>query len=237
MLYANVSATQRSLQAMLAGMAGIAAMAAAIPQATATRATAFTLAYLATRVARMRSWTRSAQTLLLAGGPALRRAHALDRLPVVRPARAVLAVGLGMLVDPVPSVLVAGDPDRLLASMREPIQRQQEPQERRQCRSARAAGAPRTAVGGHLAQLDPSLLDERLRLFVIIVLGEAVAQVVSAAARADWTTGLLGAGLASFELLVGLWWLTFRYGSRRCRILGPASWRCGPPCRPTRSPP
>jgi low temperature requirement protein LtrA len=214
MLYANVSATRTRLQAMLVGMAGIAAMAAAIPQATGTRASAFTLAYLATRVAGMRSWTRTGQALL--SWPAAQLSAGL--MPWIvslwfdPPVRYWLW-GLGVVVDLVPSVLAAGDPGRLLESMQKRIQRQQElreRQERRRGRPARAVDARRTGVT--VARLDPSLLEERLGLFVIIVLGEAVAQVVSAAGRVDWTTGLLGAGLASFELLVGLWWLTFRYG-------------------------
>jgi hypothetical protein len=45
-----------------------AAVMAAIAQATGTRATAFTLAYLATRVAAMRGWARTGQALL--GWPA-----------------------------------------------------------------------------------------------------------------------------------------------------------------------
>jgi hypothetical protein len=91
--------------------------------------------------------------------------------------------------------------------MRERIKRQRERQERRRRRSARAVDARRTGIT--VARLDLSLLEERLGLFVIIVLGEAVAQLVSAAGGVDWTAGLLGAGLASFELLVGLWWLTW----------------------------
>jgi low temperature requirement protein LtrA len=211
MLYANVSATQTRQQAMLVGMAGIAGMAAAIPQATDTRATAFTLAYVATRVVGMRSWTRTGQALL--SWPTAQFSAGL--MPWIvslwfdPPVRYWLW-GLGVIVDLVPSVLAAGDPDWLLESMQQRIRRQRERQERRRHRSARAADTPRTPIT--VARLDLSLLEERLGLFVIIVLGEAVVQVVSAAGRVDWTTGLLGAGLASFELLVGLWWLTFRYG-------------------------
>jgi low temperature requirement protein LtrA len=208
MLYANVSATQTRQQAMLVGMAGIAWMAAAIPQATGTQATAFTLAYVATRVAGVRSWTRTGQALL--SWPAAQFSAGLVPWIVslwFDPPVRYWLWGLGVIVDLVPSMLAPGDPDRLLESMQQRIQRQQE---HRRPRSARAVGAPRTPVTA--ARLDLSLLDERLGLFVIIVLGEAVAQVVSAAGRVDWTAGLLGAGLASFELLVGLWWLTFRYG-------------------------
>lgn len=211
MLYVNVSATQTRLQAMLAGMAGIAVMAAAIPQATGSRATAFTLAYVATRVAGMWSWARTGQALL--SWPSAQLSAGLTPWIVslwFDPPVRYWLWGVGVLVDLVPSILPAGDPDRLSESMRQRIRRQQQRQERRRRRWARALAPPRAGVTA--ARLDPSLLDERLGLFVIIVLGEAVAQVVSAAGRVDWTAGLLGAGLASFELLVGLWWLTFRYG-------------------------
>ena len=211
MLYANVSATQARQQAMLAGMAGIAVMAAAIPQATGTRATAFTLAYLATRVAGIGSWARTGQALLR--WPAAQMSAGLTPWIVslwFGPPVRYWLWGLGEIVDLVPSVLARGDADRLLQSMQEPIERQRKRQERRRHRSDHAVDARRTEIT--LARLDLSLLEERLGLFVIIVLGEAVAQLVSAAGGVDWTAGLLGAGLASFELLVGLWWLTFRYG-------------------------
>jgi len=196
---------------MLAGMAGIAVMAAAIPQATGTRATAFTLAYLATRVAGIGSWARTGQALLR--WPAAQMSAGLTPWIVslwFGPPVRYWLWGLGEIVDLVPSVLARGDADRLLQSMQEPIERQRKRQERRRHRSDHAVDARRTEIT--LARLDLSLLEERLGLFVIIVLGEAVAQLVSAAGGVDWTAGLLGAGLASFELLVGLWWLTFRYG-------------------------
>jgi hypothetical protein len=72
-------------------------------------------------------------------------------------------VGLGVTVDLVPSVLAAGDPGRLLASMHKRIQRQQELQQRqarRRGRPARAVDARRRGVT--VARLDPSLLEERL---------------------------------------------------------------------------
>ncbi|MFG1604967.1 low temperature requirement protein A [Actinoplanes sp. NPDC049265] len=57
-------------------------------------------------------------------------------------------------------------------------------------------------------------LGERLGLFVIIVLGEAMAQLVDAAADVpDWGHGLIVTLVAGFGLLVALWWLTLRYGA------------------------
>ena len=57
--------------------------------------------------------------------------------------------------------------------------------------------------------VDRRHLDERLGLFVIIVLGEAVMQLVYSAATAEWTTSFEWVALASF---VGLWRTTFAVG-------------------------
>jgi len=60
--------------------------------------------------------------------------------------------------------------------------------------------------------VDREHLDERLGLFVIIVLGESVAALVVTASRADWDQEFVSTSLASFALLVLLWLLTFAYG-------------------------
>ena len=60
--------------------------------------------------------------------------------------------------------------------------------------------------------VDREHLDERLGLFVIIVLGESVAALVLTAARSEWTRDFVSTSLASFALLVLLWLLTFSYG-------------------------
>jgi hypothetical protein len=60
----------------------------------------------------------------------------------------------------------------------------------------------------HGVSVDPALLSERLGLFVIIVLGESVVQVVSAASRAQYGIGLLATAIASFVLLAGMFGLS-----------------------------
>jgi low temperature requirement protein LtrA len=60
--------------------------------------------------------------------------------------------------------------------------------------------------------VDREHLDERLGLFVIIVLGESVAALVLTAARRGWDREFVSTSLASFALLVLLWLLTFSYG-------------------------
>jgi low temperature requirement protein LtrA len=52
--------------------------------------------------------------------------------------------------------------------------------------------------------VDPDLLAERLGLFVIIVLGESVVEIVDAASETQFNLGLLVAGIASFVLLGAL---------------------------------
>lgn len=61
-------------------------------------------------------------------------------------------------------------------------------------------------------EVDHEHLDERLGLLVIVVLGEAVTQLVSTAAGADWTRPLVVASVAGFLVLVGLWGLAFAFG-------------------------
>jgi low temperature requirement protein LtrA len=64
------------------------------------------------------------------------------------------------------------------------------------------------------ALLDRPHLGERLGPFVIIVLGEAVAQLINAAADVTgWDRRLALTSAAGFGLLVAIWWLTLRYGA------------------------
>ncbi len=60
--------------------------------------------------------------------------------------------------------------------------------------------------------VDPDHLSERLGLFVIIVLGESVVQVVHAAADAQYGISLFVTGLGSFVLLAGMFGLSVVFG-------------------------
>jgi low temperature requirement protein LtrA len=64
----------------------------------------------------------------------------------------------------------------------------------------------------HGVSVDLALLSERLGLFVIIVLGEAVVQVVGAASGARYGFGLLASAVASFVLLAGIFGLSVVFG-------------------------
>lgn len=67
--------------------------------------------------------------------------------------------------------------------------------------------APFVPVSGR-----PEHLGDRLGTFVIIVLGEGVAQIIRGATAAEWGNHFGVAAVASFAILIGLWWLAFRHG-------------------------
>ncbi|MCI2415791.1 low temperature requirement protein A [Saccharopolyspora sp. K220] len=58
-----------------------------------------------------------------------------------------------------------------------------------------------------------SHLVERFGLFMIIVLGESIAQIVAAIADADAAPPAVITGLAAFAVVAMLWWLYFDFGS------------------------
>ncbi|SNS58325.1 Low temperature requirement protein LtrA [Asanoa hainanensis] len=195
-LYANVAATKTRTRAMLVAMFGIAVMAAAIPEAAGDRGEAFAIAYVCCRWLGMLSWRRTGQ--LLFSWPAAQAGAGfvpwVVSIWVQPPARYWLWTA-GVVLDIAISVYQGSRGPELLARMR------RSPSRRGQSRQL----AP--------ASVDVTHLGERLGLFIIIVLGEAVAQVVLAAAEVDWTRPLFIAALAGFGLLVCLWWLTLEYGA------------------------
>ncbi len=54
-----------------------------------------------------------------------------------------------------------------------------------------------------------SHLPERFGTFILIVLGESVARLVSAAAQRPWTVALCVVLAAAFAIVAGLWWISF----------------------------
>ncbi|MER5465995.1 low temperature requirement protein A [Streptomyces sp. NPDC002668] len=61
--------------------------------------------------------------------------------------------------------------------------------------------------------LEISHLVERFGLFVIIVLGEGVAQLVTALATVHSTPHAMVTAIPAFAVLAALWWVYFDYGS------------------------
>ena len=211
MLYSNVAAGQTHVLRLMIGMFGLGAMAASVPDVAHTvlghgggtrPLTVFTIAYMATRIYGSQSW---------------RRGDVLLDFPVVQysggllPWFASLWVGepwklglwaLGVGLDLFLILVLSGH--RLVAQFQAKLTAQA---------ATRRRGGP--GRGGPVIRgvsVDAAHLSERLGLFVIIVLGESVVQVVNAAAAARSSVGLLATGIASFVLLGGMFGLSVVFG-------------------------
>jgi low temperature requirement protein LtrA len=204
---------------MLLAMFGIALMAASVPQVTGGEPAVFIVAYIVCRLLGAGSWKRTSR--IMTEWPGVQQATGvipwIASLGFAPPVRYYLWVA-GIVLDVVVSVVRSRDPQRLLAE--EQRERDEEWRSRaRRHRLMRRFHVPAEDVrpAAELLQAaapDRPHLGERLGLFVIIVLGEAVAQLVDAAAEVEhWDRGLILTLIAGFGLLVALWWLTLRYGA------------------------
>ncbi|MEV0162280.1 low temperature requirement protein A [Nonomuraea fuscirosea] len=211
-LYSNVRAERTRMLSMLIGMFGIAVMAAAAPDvaremdAGGTHDGWFIAAYIVSRSSASRSLQRAGA--IMTAWPAAQLGAGLTpwiaSIWVEGPWRYVMW-GIGVLLDLGFSVARGRRPERMIEELNEQIRRRMK-RDRHLIRSRPAPGQYAPAV------LEPVHLGERLGLFVIIVLGEAVMQVVLAASGQSWGPELALAALAGFGLIVSLWWITLQYG-------------------------
>lgn len=213
-LYSNVLAEKVHLRAMFFGMAGIATMAAAVPHAMDGRADLFAAAYLITNGVAT-STLQSSGKVLLSWSAASRNSGLLPWIVAFWFDDPWWQLGLwllGLAITLTTSIVGSQrDEEQQLARYNEVYSERQ----RRQSRRGRKMPSEFVA-----AEVDASHLEERLGLFVIIVLGEAMMQLVYAIARIeDWGAGEDGAwlllivtALSAFGLLLALWGLNVSYG-------------------------
>jgi low temperature requirement protein LtrA len=212
-LYSNVVAEKVHLRAMFLGMAGIATMAAAVPHSMDGRANLFAAAYLITNGIGTTTLMRSGR-VLLSWTAATQNAGLVPWIVSFWVDNVWWKLGLWLLGLTITlwTSIYSGhrDQDEQLARMNEAVARRG-----RGRRNPRAQRMP-TLVA---AQVDARHLGERLGLFVIIVLGEAMLQLVGAVADIeDWRPAngqgwlLLLAVVSAFALLITLWGLNVRYG-------------------------
>lgn len=215
-LYANISAGAPRQRAFLYAMGAMAVMAAAIPEVTTERPQTFAVAYIIVRVIAQQVFRRTHKVVVAwSSAQAGYLAPWVASLFVDDPAWRYGLWAFGLVMEFALSVVRGGDPASVVAHAQR--QQNQEAAKRRRRDARRMVGggpvvAPRITGKVSAATLNLGHLAERLGLFVIIVLGEAVAQLIGAAAHADWTHGREFAAVAGFVLLVGLWSLIFRYG-------------------------
>ena len=208
-MYADVAGELTRVRTVIVSMFLLAVMAAAAPGHFEARADAFAAAFVLVRVFAARDALRTgrlmkAWPLLQAGGFTL---PWLVSLAVPTPWKYWLwALGLGLDLA---IVLTRGE--QMMDDQRDHLERRL----RRDDETSRrrwGGGRPDDVAGLTEVDVDREHLEERLGLFVIIVLGESVAALVLTAAQTAWTRDFIGTAVAGFLLLVLLWLLTFSYG-------------------------
>ena len=215
MLYGNVAAGQTRVLRLMVGMFGLGVMAASVPGVAHTvlghgsdirPLNVFAIAYIATRVYGSKSWQRGA---VLLDFPVVQYSAGL--LPWFASLwvdehwkLALWAAGVGL--DLLLILVLSGS--RILQRVQSYLTAPE-----RTRRRPRSGGRPDgTGPVIHGVSVDPAHLSERLGLFVIIVLGESVVQVVAAASEARYDIGLLATAIASFVLLAGMFGLSVVFG-------------------------
>ncbi len=208
-MYADVAGELTRVRTVIVSMFLLAVMAAAAPGHFEARANAFAVAFVLVRVFAARDSLRTgrlmtAWPLLQVGGFTL---PWLVSLAVPVPWKYWLWA-LGLALDLL-MVLTRGE--RLSDDQRQQLERRMSHAADSHGRRSRG-GRPTEPVGLTEVDVDRDHLEERLGLFVIIVLGESVAALVLTAAQTPWTRDFVGTSIAGFLLLVLLWLLTFSYG-------------------------
>ncbi|MFD9531708.1 low temperature requirement protein A [Streptomyces sp. NPDC060010] len=210
-VYGNVTRDQVRVWRVLAGMFGLAVMAAAVHGVReGEQAAAFALAYILVRSLAGKAWER-------------RREYVAD-LPITRlglgltpwvvsmwfdgTARYALWA-LGLAIDLVVMFAV---------STKSPAGREGDASE-----DAAVWTGHRPPRKLRAAYTDAPHLGERLGLFVLIVLGEGIAQTVSEASEVAWDSALYAVGTGAFLLLILLWSLSLRHGSDGVPLLAPGA--------------
>ncbi|GIG23408.1 hypothetical protein Cch01nite_41320 [Cellulomonas chitinilytica] len=208
--YSNIAGDETHTLPMLAGMAVLGVMTAAVPEIRDEHARAFAIAYVVGRVLAARPWRQATVVVDL---PLVQAAFGV--VPwivswwVDSPARYVLwAVGLAMDL----LLLLSTTREKLLADSQSRLDRMLQKvsrsgRQRRDDRQAREL--PTTVVA---MDADPAHLGERLGLFVLIVLGEGLVQVVDGASEATWDRELAVTGAGAFTLVFALWGVAVHHG-------------------------
>ena len=199
-VYGNIAGDRARLPGMLLAMLGLGVMAAAVPGIRDEHTVVFVIAYVLLRWLAGSIWRRG--QVVLDWPIAQMGAGALPwifSLWVAAPGRYWLW-GIGLGQDMIVTLLASRD------RMSRAAQKQMDQAHRRR--------RPNPQGPTELQELssDTPHLAERMGLFVIIVLGEGVIQIVDATSGASWDTELVGLALGAFVLLVGVWALSLLHG-------------------------
>ena len=201
-IYGNIAGDQTHVVVILGAMVVLGVMIAAVPEIEDEHATAFAVAYVVGRFLAARPW---------------QRATVVVDLPIIHMGAGIVpwivsfwfegttqyvlwAIGLGLDL----LFIVAADRGRLLASSASRLERVKQDRRRTRDQDLDLELDVRDADVPHLT--------ERLGLFVLIVIGEGLVQIIHAASAAEWNRALAITGAGAFALMFGLWGAGVRFG-------------------------
>ncbi|WP_051640190.1 low temperature requirement protein A [Cellulomonas sp. URHE0023] len=207
-VYGDIAGDDARTPVLLFAMVGLAVMAASVPQIRGPHATAFVIAYVALRWFASGIWQRGKVVLdwpLAQQG--LGAVPWLVSLWVDAPGRYWLWAA-GIAIDL--TTLLLSSAELTLKGAQERLARGRDGRKGRDG----SRGRDRDAVFVlQPARTDDAHLSERLGLFVIIVLGEGVIQIIDAVAGLEtWTPSTAVTALGAFAVLALVWAVGLQYG-------------------------
>ncbi|PJN30149.1 low temperature requirement protein A [Streptomyces sp. CB02613] len=207
-VYGDIAASETRVRTLLIAMFGMAVMAASVHTVQSSHATAFVIAYVALRWQAGQVWRRGSIVvdwpLAQFGAGAV---PWLVSLFVDTPLRYWLWA-LGIALDIV--TLLVSTRERTLRRAGERAARRRDGRPPPGPAHGPVAEPPRLGE----SRIDAAHMGERLGLYVIIVLGEGVIQIIDAASERDgWDGPLAATGLGAFGLLAAICTLSLLYGT------------------------
>jgi low temperature requirement protein LtrA len=200
-LYGNVRAEQARVRFMVIGMVALGLLAVCLPDVAGARAQPFTIVYVIARIVAARVWGRFATIVTVWPAAQIGLGLVAWIVSLWIPGNGkYLWWALGAAIDITMSMLRGRRPqlmlDRLLLARRH----------RTPPRPHHDDAPLREAT------IDAAHLGERTGLFMIIVVAEAIVQVVDVTAEAAWGLPLWIAAGCGFAIALCLWKLTFSFG-------------------------
>ncbi|HZE41624.1 MAG TPA: low temperature requirement protein A [Stackebrandtia sp.] len=202
--YGNVWGDKAHVRFMILGMAAMGVMAAAIPHVTDQRTDAFIVTYVLARMVTGQIWNRKGAVVTAWPAAQVGFGVAPWVWSIWTPAPwTYLLWAAGMALDIGFSIWRGRRPQGMMTQISLAYAKRAE---------RRRRGGVEVPQHPYEAAIDAKHLGERIGLFMIIVLGEAIVQVVDVTAEEHWHAYLWVAAGAGFGIAVCLWLLTFRYG-------------------------
>ena len=212
-VYGDIAGDDARTPVLLFAMVGLAVMAASVHGIRESHATAFVVAYVSLRWFANGIWQRGKVVLdWPIAQQGLGAVPWIVSLWVDAPGRYWLWAA-GIAIDL--TALLTSSAERTMQGAQQRFDR---------AREARRGRVPDSELVLEAARTDDAHLSERLGLFVIIVLGEGVIQIIDAVAELErWNASTAVTALGAFAVLALVWAVGLQYGVAGIPNLRPAA--------------